>query len=133
VSQCDSFREFQGDEAALATLGEKSFSQQLYPCTIIYLEQAKRVRSSGVWERDYPLLAASYLLARKDSNLFKVTLLEMLAEMRRPNAFLHHGPPIGMALTNLTSVRFYLDSDAKNYIDQTVFPEAIKIRESLAN
>jgi hypothetical protein len=130
--QCESLQEFQGDESALATLAEKAFSRQSYDCTIAYLEQAKRVQSSGVWGRDYPLLAASYLLAKKDRKQFRAILLEMLGEMRRPGSYLHHGPTIGFALENITNVRFYVDQDSQNYLDQ-ITAEAIKIRGSVAS
>ncbi|UWZ84231.1 carboxypeptidase-like regulatory domain-containing protein [Occallatibacter riparius] len=129
--RCDSFQAFQGDEAALATLAEKAFSRQSYDCTITYLEQARKVQSSRVWERDYPLLAASYLLARKDRGQFKATLQEMLGEMRRPNSFLHHEPAIGFALANITNVRFYVDPDGQSYLDE-ITTEAIRIKQSLA-
>jgi len=42
---CDSFLKFQGDESALALLGEKAFAQQKYECVITYLEQAKKGRT----------------------------------------------------------------------------------------
>jgi hypothetical protein len=129
--RCESFQEFQGDEAALATLAEKAFSRQSYDCTVTYLEQARKVQSSRVWERDYPLLAASYLLARKDRSQFKATLQDMLGEMRRPNSFLHHEPTIGFALANITNVRFYVDPEAQSYLDE-ITTEAIRIKENLA-
>ncbi len=129
--RCESFQEFQGDEAALATLAEKAFSRQSYDCTVTYLEQARKVQSSRVWERDYPLLAASYLLARKDRSQFKATLQEMLGEMRRPGSYLHHEPTIGFALANITNVRFYVDPEGQSYLDE-ITTEAIRIKESLA-
>jgi hypothetical protein len=128
--QCESLQEFQGDESALATLAEKAFSRQSYDCTIAYLEQAKKVQSSGVWGRDYPLLAASYLLAKKDRSQFRAILQEMLGEMRRPGSYLHHGPTIGFVLANVTNVRFYVDQEGQNYLDQ-ITAEAIKIRGSV--
>ncbi|MGA9463954.1 MAG: carboxypeptidase-like regulatory domain-containing protein, partial [Terracidiphilus sp.] len=132
AGQCESFAQFAGDENALATLSEKAFSRQSYDCTILDLEQAQKVQSSGVWERDYPLLAASYLLVRKDRNLFQDTLQGMLGEMRRQGSFLHHGPPMGMAMRNLSDVRFYLDPDAQKYLDG-VLAQATSIRQSLPN
>jgi hypothetical protein len=130
--QCDSLLEFQGDESALATLAEKAFSRQSYECTIAYLEQARKVQSSGAWGRDYSLLAASYLLARKDRNQFRVILQEMLGEMRRPGSYLHQGKTIGIALANVTNVRFYVAQEDQNYLDQ-ITAEAIKIRGSIAS
>jgi hypothetical protein len=131
AEHCESFQEFQGDEAALATLAEKAFSRQSYDCTVTYLEQARKVQSSRVWEKDYPLLAASYLLAKKDRSQFKATLQEMLGEMRRPDSFLHHEPTIGFALANITNVRFYIDPEGQSYLDE-ITTEAIKIKQNLA-
>jgi Trypsin-like peptidase domain len=128
---CTKFNEFQGDENALALLGEKAFAQQDYECVITYLEQAKKVQASGVWKRDYPFLAAAYLLARRDMKQFKDVLQEMLAEMRLNNSYLHHGPPIGMALQNLTDVRQYLNRDGQAYIDKEVIPTAVQIKTNL--
>jgi len=130
-SECASFRESQGSENALALLSEKAFAQQNYECVITYLEQAKKVEASGVWKRDYPFLAAAYLLARKDMKQFKDELQEMLAEMRLNNSYLHHGPPIGMALQNLTDVRQYLNRDGQAYIDKEVIPTAVQIKANL--
>lgn len=129
---CDSFQQFMGSESALATLAEKAFSRKDYRCVLTYLEQAKRVASSGVWERDLPYLAAAYLLARNDRTSFQGALGEMLGEMRRPNTFLHHGPTIGMAIGNLSEVRSYLDSQAQKTIDDTI-NQAIQIRTNLPN
>ena len=131
AEHCESFQEFQGDEAALATLAEKAFSRQSYDCTVTYLEQARKVQSSRVWEKDYPLLAASYLLARKDRSQFKATLQEMLGEMRRPGSYLHHEPTIGFALANITNIRFYVDPEGQSYLDE-ITTEAIRIKQSLA-
>jgi hypothetical protein len=130
-SQCESFLQYQGDESHLALLAEKAFAQQNYACVIVYLEQAKKVQSSKVWERDYPYLAAAYMLDRKDKPLFEATLKEMLAEMRLNNSFLHFGTPIGMVLQNLTDVRQYLNSDAQLYIDSTIIPSVIVIKSNL--
>jgi tetratricopeptide (TPR) repeat protein len=130
-SDCEAFLDNQGDEASLALLGEKAFAQKDFECVITFFEQAKRVQSSKVWERDYPYLAAAYLLARGNRQLFEETLKEMISEMRRNNSYLHHGGPIGQALQNLTYVRQYLDREAKKYIDQDVFPEVIDIKASV--
>jgi len=128
---CAKFNESQGDESALALLGEKAFAQQNYECVITYLSQAKKVAASGVWKRDYPFLAAAYLLSRKDRKTFEAELQEMLSEMRTNHSFLHHSPPIGMALQNLTDVRQYLDKAAQTYIDNQVIPTAVQIKASL--
>ena len=133
AGECPSFAASQGDESALALLAEKAFSQQHYVCVITYLEQAKRVQASKVWERDYPYLAAAYLLGRQDRAQFESSLQEMLGEMRLNHSYLHHGPPIGMALQNLTDVRQYLDRQAQGYIDNQVIPEALKIKAGLGS
>jgi N-acetylneuraminic acid mutarotase len=130
-SECASFDASQGDESVLAVLGEKAFSQQKYECVIAYLEQAKRVQSSRVWERDYPFLAAAYLLARKDRTRFESVLQEMLGEMRLNHSFLHHGPAIGIALQNLTDIRHYIDRDGQTYIDKVVIPATVQIKGNL--
>jgi hypothetical protein len=131
-NSCDSFQNFMGDEAALATLAERAFSRKEYACVLIYLEQAKKVQSSGVWERDYPLLAAAYPLARNDSANFRGALNDMLGEMRRSGSYLHHGPTIGFALKNLSEVRPYLDSAAQAIIDDTI-NQATQIRSTMPN
>jgi hypothetical protein len=99
--------------------------------TIKFLEQAKAVQGSKVWERDFPYLAAAYLLGNGDRDGFQSTLQEMLAEMRLNNSYLHHGPPIATALQNLSNVRQYVDAQAKDYIDKQIVPAAIKIKQNV--
>lgn len=132
ASKCGSFLENQGNELAVARLGEKAFAAQNYECVIVYLEQAKRVQTSKVWESNYPYLAGAYLLGRGDREQFERTLQEMLAEMRLRNSYLHFPTPIGIALNNLTDVRQYVDSKAQVYIDEEIFPAVLKIKQSLA-
>jgi hypothetical protein len=125
------FMQYQGDEATLAKLGEEAFSRLDYAWTIKFLEQAKTVQGSKVWERDFPYLAAAYLLGNGDRDKFQATLQDMLAEMRLNNSFLHHGPPIAMALQNLSNIRPYLDKEAQAYIDKQIVPEAIRIKQNV--
>jgi len=124
-------KQYAGDEGMLAKLGEKAFARQDYTWTIRFLEQARTVQSSKVWERDYPYLAAAYLLANGDRARFESTLQEMLAEMRLNNSYLHFAAPIGMALRNLSDVRQYLDKPAQDYIDNQIVPAAIKIKNNV--
>jgi hypothetical protein len=83
------------------------------------------------WERDFPYLAGAYLLGTGDRDQFQATLQDMLAEMRLNNSYLRHGPPIAMALQNLSNVRQYLDKPAQEYIDKQVVPEAIRIKQNV--
>jgi hypothetical protein len=125
------FKQYQGDESQLAALGEEAFAKLDYAWTIKFLEQAKTVESSKVWERDYPLLAAAYLLGDGDRTKFKDTFTDMLAEMRLQNSFLHHPPTIGMALQAISNVRQYVDAEGQAYIDDTVTPQVIEIKKRL--
>jgi hypothetical protein len=130
-SKCDSFAESQGNELALARLAQKAFAALNYECVIAYLEQAKKVQTSKVWESNYPYLAGAYLLARNDRSKFEGTLQEMLSEMRLNNSYLHFPSPIGFALNNLTDVRQYVDVRAQAYIDENIFPAVLRIKQNL--
>jgi hypothetical protein len=125
------FMQYQGDEAMLTRLGEEAFSRLDYAWTIKFLEQARTVQSSKAWERDFPYLAAAYLLGNGDRDRFQSELQSMLAEMRLNNSFLHHSAPIGMTLQNLSNVRQYVDKSAQEYIDNQIVPEAIKIKQNV--
>jgi hypothetical protein len=124
-------KQYAGDEAMLAKMGEEAFSRLDYRWTIKFLEQASTVQSAKVWERDYPYLAAAYLLGNGDRDRFQEELQEMLAEMRLNNSYLHHSTTIGMALQNLSNVRQYLDPQAQKYIDEQVVPVAIGIKRNV--
>lgn len=122
---------YAGDEVTLAQLGEQAFAKQDYQWTVKYLEQARAVQSSKVWERDYPYLATAYLLTNGDEQRFESTLQDMLAEMRLNNSFLHHSTAIGIALSNLSDARNYVAGPAQQYMDQ-VRDQAIRIKAQLS-
>lgn len=126
------FAQYQGDENMLAQLSEEAFARLDYPWTIKFLEQAKAVDSTKVWQRDYPLLAAAQLLGGGDREAFESTLQDMLTAMRLPHSYLHHGTTIGFVLQNLSNVRIYVDKDAQKYIDSVIVPAAIDIKKHLA-
>lgn len=123
------FNEHQ-NEPDLAKLGVQAFANGDYLWAIRFLEEAQTIQSSKVWEQDFPYLAAARLLANKDHRAFECTLQEMLAAMRQPG-FLHHSATIGFAISNLSEVRHYVDSDAQKYIDHEVLPAAIKIKQTV--
>lgn len=126
------FLQYQANEAMLAQLSEEAFSRLDYAWTIKFLDQARAVESSRVWQRDYPLLAAAELLGNGDRNSFKSTLQEMLAAMRLNSSYLHHSATIGFVLQNLSNIRPYVDKDAQDYIDNTIVPAVIAIKKTVS-
>jgi hypothetical protein len=126
------FEKNQGDELALAKLGEAAFDRGNYDWTIRFLEQAKKVESSRVWMYTYPFLAGAYLLGNGSEERFRQALNEMLAQMKFPNTYLHHAAPISFCLKNLSKVRALVPPSSAQFIDDVV-QQVVEISSRLGN
>jgi len=130
---------YRSDELSLSHLGEAAFDRNENAWVIKLLERARLVSSSGVGQNSYPYLAVAYLLERKDRELFKKTLQDMLDEMRKPYGYLTGGIPMGFTLRTLTKVRELVDPESRQYINsvmdeiESLKPEADRKDRELFN
>jgi len=91
------------DELKLARLSEMAFNRGDYAWCIKFLEQARAVQSSKVWQADYPFLAGSYLLLG-DRTRAQAAFADMFESMESGHTYLSHEAPQGFVLTNLGNV-----------------------------
>jgi hypothetical protein len=104
------------NEMKLGQAGIDAFNNANYIWAIRFLLRARTIQTSRVWSVDYPYLAAAFFLMGRTADGNK-TLQEMVSEAQRPNVFLSHPPPLGMAIDNCGRVRPKLSPDDAKSLD----------------
>jgi hypothetical protein len=111
------------DELEVSKIGESAFNFGKYDWSRQFLERAREVQRSGVWQSRYPFYAADLFILgqRAEGN---AALQEMLNQMNKPHVYLSHDPPKTMVISNLEKVRAKVPDEDKPTIDRTV--QAVK-------
>lgn len=129
VDNATLFQSIRTDELRLSREGERTFMAGDYAWTIKFLEQARIVQSSGVWQSSYPYLVGAYL-ATGESKKAKEAADAMLSTMKSGQGYLSHESPQGFVLRSLGDVRQKLPAETNSFIDQLI-DNVINIKSSL--
>jgi hypothetical protein len=113
------YDQVKANEIKLGQAGIDAFNSGNYIWAIRFLLRARAIQTSRVWSVNYPYLAGAFFLMGRteDGNS---TLQEMVTEAQRPNVFLSHPPPLGMAIDNCGRVRPKLSPDDAKSLDASL-------------
>ena len=111
------------DELALSRLGERAFDAGEFGWAIKSLEQADKVKASGVWQSSYPYLIASLYKLDKPEEAEKATqemLQRINTSINKGYGYLANDTPQGFLLQNLGDAKTILSDTDKKQVDALI-------------
>lgn len=113
------FPEVRTNELELSRLGEEAFDNRDYAWAIKFLEQARTVSSSGVWQSSFPYLIGSYLILGQPTKA-TTSLDEMFRRIDEPFGYLTNATTLGFLVNNFGKVRKVLGPEHQKLVDTTI-------------
>jgi len=118
------FAEDKTDESLLSNDGQNAFARRDYAWAVKFLEQAKSIQTSGVWQSSYPFLygaqlALGHLDEAEQSRHDMIEAVTVAVNNR--HGYLSRAAPIGFVVRNLGLVRIAIeDAERRRTIDQLI-------------
>jgi hypothetical protein len=119
------------NELELGGIGATAFDCGKFQWSLKFLERAKEIQKSKVWQINYPFYAADLIILGKPQE-GQNALQEMVSEMSKQYVFLSHGPPIAQVIGNLEKAKLKVPAQYRAWFDAAIQQSKQKLQDICA-